>query len=265
MSESNQNELFSGFSIKQEPAPLLHRAIAMVADYSVATFAIYAVAICLAVVAGLVVGLFGSSLKNLGLVLILILALLASIVLLGFFHWYFIHHERKYGATPGKKLMGLRVISLSGERLTGRQVVVRDFMRYIDLMLVLPGLISVIASSKRQRLGDMMAGTMVVYSASREEKDSFFYVSQDDYWRFHDALKPLPVDDETVKSFSLFAYQQLRKREFDGERDGEKWVEIAKRYISNPDGQPVEPLALLRFFAEHCRRQGLAESKRALQ
>jgi uncharacterized RDD family membrane protein YckC len=35
-------------------------------------------------------------------------------------------------------------------------------MRYIDCALVIPGLVCILATERRQRLGDLAAGTLVV-------------------------------------------------------------------------------------------------------
>jgi uncharacterized RDD family membrane protein YckC len=71
------------------------------------------------------------------------------------------------GATPGKRLMGLRVVQASGSPLTLGQAVVRNFLRFIDGMPLFTyafGMTSCLATRRFQRLGDLAAGTLVVYS-----------------------------------------------------------------------------------------------------
>lgn len=70
------------------------------------------------------------------------------------------------GATPGKRFMGLRVVQDSGSPITFGQAVVRNFLRFIDSMPLYTyafGLVSCLASTRFQRLGDLAAGTVVVY------------------------------------------------------------------------------------------------------
>ncbi len=70
------------------------------------------------------------------------------------------------GATPGKRLMGLRVVQTSGSPVTVGQAVVRNFLRFIDGMPLFTyafGMASCLASKRFQRLGDLAAGTVVVY------------------------------------------------------------------------------------------------------
>lgn len=71
------------------------------------------------------------------------------------------------GATPGKRAMGLRVVQANGSPITLGQAVVRNFLRFIDGMPLFTygfGVASCLASRRFQRLGDLAAGTVVVYS-----------------------------------------------------------------------------------------------------
>lgn len=68
------------------------------------------------------------------------------------------------GQTVGKRLLRLRVVDASGLRLEPAQVIVRNLMRFLDAlpMLYLVGGIACIVSRRRQRLGDLAAGTVVI-------------------------------------------------------------------------------------------------------
>jgi uncharacterized RDD family membrane protein YckC len=70
------------------------------------------------------------------------------------------------GATPGKRVMGLRVVQATGSPITLGQAVVRNFLRFIDGMPLFTycfGLTSCMATKRFQRLGDLAAGTVVIY------------------------------------------------------------------------------------------------------
>lgn len=72
----------------------------------------------------------------------------------------------KRGATPGKRAMGLRVVQATGSPITIGQAVVRNFLRFIDGMPLFTycfGLTSCMATKRFQRLGDLAAGTVVIY------------------------------------------------------------------------------------------------------
>lgn len=73
----------------------------------------------------------------------------------------------KHGATPGKRAAGLRVVQATGSPITIGQAVVRNFLRFIDSMPLFTyafGVTSCLASKRFQRLGDLAAGTVVIYN-----------------------------------------------------------------------------------------------------
>lgn len=69
------------------------------------------------------------------------------------------------GQTVGKRLLRLRVVDAGGLRLTAAQVVLRNLLRPVDSLPLAYGLgaLTMLASPLRQRLGDLAAGTVVVY------------------------------------------------------------------------------------------------------
>ena len=78
---------------------------------------------------------------------------------------YFIFFEWKMkGQTPGKKIMGVRVMDADGLRLQFSQIVIRNLMRTIDLLpgIYLIGGTASVLSRQRKRLGDLVANTIVI-------------------------------------------------------------------------------------------------------
>ena len=71
--------------------------------------------------------------------------------------------EARYGRTPGKALVGIRVLLLDGSPTTTLAAIVRNAFRVIDGFpgIYLIALTSVAGSKRRQRLGDQAAGTSV--------------------------------------------------------------------------------------------------------
>ena len=81
--------------------------------------------------------------------------------------------EGFFGRTLGKHLLGIEVRSVeSGASVTWRQALLRSAVRVVDELpaAYLIGLISIIAGPKPQRLGDRMAGTMVVMRPSGDSQ-----------------------------------------------------------------------------------------------
>lgn len=68
------------------------------------------------------------------------------------------------GQTPGKKLLGIRVIKTDGTELTFKDYFSRWALRILDIYMTLGSLAIILinSSEKGQRLGDMAAGTTVV-------------------------------------------------------------------------------------------------------
>jgi hypothetical protein len=68
------------------------------------------------------------------------------------------------GRSPGKMLVGLRVVRRNGLPIDLRSSLVRNLMRAVDILPAeyLVGLISILLSSSGERLGDHVAGTIVL-------------------------------------------------------------------------------------------------------
>jgi len=68
------------------------------------------------------------------------------------------------GQTPGKRVTGIRVVKRGGLPLQPRDVVLRNLVRLIDYFPShgLTGLVSFFATSNQQRLGDLVADTVVI-------------------------------------------------------------------------------------------------------
>jgi uncharacterized RDD family membrane protein YckC len=69
------------------------------------------------------------------------------------------------GKTPGKSSLGLKVVNDNGTPVTWLPSVVRNLMRTVDMLPVLYGfgLASSLLDPASRRLGDHVAGTLVVY------------------------------------------------------------------------------------------------------
>ena len=69
------------------------------------------------------------------------------------------------GQTPGKSALGLRVVGDNGTPVTWLPSIVRNLMRTVDLLPFLygAGVATSLADPWSRRLGDIVAGTVVVY------------------------------------------------------------------------------------------------------
>jgi uncharacterized RDD family membrane protein YckC len=85
------------------------------------------------------------------------------ITLYGLLFIYYAAFELSRGATPGKMALGMRVTSLDGGEPSTGAVVLRNLVRIPEaIFYYVPAGVSCLVSSRRQRLGDLVAGTVVV-------------------------------------------------------------------------------------------------------
>jgi uncharacterized RDD family membrane protein YckC len=94
------------------------------------------------------------------------LTLLSILLLFGFQWGYFNLFEWLWnGQTPGKRLLHLRVIKVDGSPVSGVDVLLRNLSRPADTFgpLVFASFLMIFLSRKAQRLGDLMARTLVIH------------------------------------------------------------------------------------------------------
>jgi uncharacterized RDD family membrane protein YckC len=76
------------------------------------------------------------------------------------------------GQTPGKRVAGIRVIKESGRPINAFEAIGRNFMRAVDMQpgfLYGFGLLSMMLNKQSRRLGDFVAGTVVVHEKPSEQ------------------------------------------------------------------------------------------------
>lgn len=109
-------------------------------------------------------GIIASAPKWVLAVVILVLFLILA-GYFAFFEWAW------SGQTPGKRWLKLRVLREDGRPITFWEAAVRNLLRTLDMMpapFYSIGLISVFSTTRDQRVGDMVAGTVVVREREAE-------------------------------------------------------------------------------------------------
>ncbi|MEM7783003.1 MAG: RDD family protein [Planctomycetota bacterium] len=127
-----------------------------------------------------------------------------------FIHWFYgVYFEaRNNGQTPGKRMFGMRVISTDGHSIDAVQATLRNFFRLLDTMpmvtpslyiavanpiewMMLPtfafGLIVMTISPRFQRIGDLIAGTVVV-DETKLRKPNLAVVQEDQVQRLAEKI-----------------------------------------------------------------------------
>lgn len=92
------------------------------------------------------------------------LLVIGAIVDAAWYFWYWVYRPyRAGGQSFGMQLLGLRVISKDGGRASMMQLLIRAVLLIVDTFLWgLVGLITIVSSRYRQRVGDHAARTLVI-------------------------------------------------------------------------------------------------------
>jgi uncharacterized RDD family membrane protein YckC len=158
---------------------------------------------------------------------------IALLIIVGFIIWtsYFVVFEWLWkGQTPGKRWLKLRVIREDGRPITFWEAAVRNLLRIFDIQpfpFYSVGLICVFVSLRDQRVGDLVAGSVVV--REREvEAPSFNQVfdSQVSDSALRRSFKPVQFTAElgllTEKEFEVV--ETFLRRRFDLPDQARMWM-----------------------------------------
>lgn len=76
------------------------------------------------------------------------------------------------GQTPGKKLFGLKVVRDDGAAVDWTASTLRNMLRFADFLPLgfLFGFVSILVTEESKRLGDLAAGTVVIYADADDRK-----------------------------------------------------------------------------------------------
>lgn len=137
-----------GITLSLRPAGIVARGLAYLIDLAIRT--------CMFIAVAITVGVMGKA----G----------AAVLLLVYFglEWFYpvVFELTRAAATPGKRAMGLRVVMDSGLPVTPAASLTRNLLRAADFMPALfgAGLVSMLWRRDSKRLGDLAAGTLVVFT-----------------------------------------------------------------------------------------------------
>ncbi len=185
---------------------------------------------------------------------------LAGLIVLAFLiGWgYFVLFEtRANGQTPGKRVVGIRVIRDGGYPVDFRAAVIRNLVRYADFLPSMYGVgtLSIFFSGQCKRLGDYAAGTLVVKERGR--KDVLPQVAPTDA----PSTVP-PLDESLAAALSRLAvkdYQVMRHfLDRNAQLEPATAIDLARRILApilvklgrDPNTMPADPRPLLASIAD---------------
>lgn len=107
------------------------------------------------------------------------------------------------GQTPGKRLAGIRVIKESGRPINAFEAIARNLVRFVDYLPGFYGIgvVTMMLNRKNRRLGDFVAGTLVVHETSDREAAPFFNTSESSEYAYPQAAKLTLQEAELIEAF----------------------------------------------------------------
>ncbi|PZO22249.1 MAG: hypothetical protein DCF25_03375 [Leptolyngbya foveolarum] len=137
---------------------------------------------------------------------------ISSVLAFGLYVGYFVGFETAwYGQTPGKRYAKIRVIRDDGQPVRLFQATLRSLIRPIDDIFFL-GFFCILLSNREKRIGDWLAGTLVVQVDSRTAGQGLF-VSEEAKAVGSDLLTRLNFDLISPDDFATVR-EYLQRRSF---------------------------------------------------
>jgi uncharacterized RDD family membrane protein YckC len=132
--------------------------------------------------------------------------IMALVIFAGFvitWGYYAIFESVWKGQTPGKRWAGIRVIKDSGRPITPFEAAARNLVRIIDYLpgFYGVGIVTMLLNDKHRRVGDYVAGTLVVHETSDRESALFFNTPANSQFSIPQASKLTLQEAELIEVF----------------------------------------------------------------
>jgi uncharacterized RDD family membrane protein YckC len=163
------------------------------------------------------------------------------------------------GQTPGKRQAGIRVINETGREASAYEAVARNFLRVVDSLpgVYALGAVVMFISPQNKRLGDYVAGTIVIHDRKPEEDDIFFN-TKDEFTEGINFSVLTPNDLNAVETFLQ------RRLDLDSEVRQKTAMRLADHFRQKcevPSGQHTTNEDFLEFLVRGYRRSARFHSR----
>jgi uncharacterized RDD family membrane protein YckC len=183
-----------------------------------------------------------------------VIAILTVVVFCLVWGYYATFETLWKGQTPGKRWAGIRVIKESGRPITAFESIARNLVRFIDFMPGLYGfgVVTMLLNRQNRRLGDFVAGTIVVHESSGKEAAPFFNPRQGEYV-FPQAARLTLQEAELIEAFLSRRLDMAASiRQQTAERIAQM---ISNRLAIAPDARPLNDEAFLELIVTEFRNR----------
>lgn len=188
-----------------------------------------------------------------------VLGLISFIFLWG----YYIFFEMLWnGQSPGKRVVGLRVIRTDGMPVTLTETLIRNLVRLVDFLPFLygAGIVTMFINQQSRRLGDLAAGTLVVFDNAEItleslKKPAFLPSSMPRLGDEEDKTPQSTLPIGLLTDRDIFMIEDYFRRRYDLSNRDEIVQNIVKA-LHRRMNLPVEPMTRLqaeRWLAEVLR------------
>ena len=159
------------------------------------------------------------------------------------------------GQTPGKKWAGIRVIKDSGRPITPFEAAARNLVRIVDYMpgFYAVGLVTMLLNDKHRRVGDYVAGTLVVHESSDRESALFFNTPANSQFAIPQASHLTLQEAELIETFlsrRLDIPAEIRQQ--NGQRIADM---VSTRLSITPDVRPADNENFLELLVKEFRNR----------
>jgi uncharacterized RDD family membrane protein YckC len=178
-----------------------------------------------------------------------ILILAAFLVEFGYFAFFEVVWN---GQTPGKRWTHLRVMKDSGRPIAAQDAILRNLLRIVDSLpsLYAVGIVTCLISSQNKRLGDYLAGTVVVHETPMPADQAL--------WETPTTSSIAGVQPRTLTPAELQLVEAFleRRNSFPDDVRRSMARQIVEK-LNSSSSAPQEPVQdaekYLEYLGEHCR------------
>ncbi|MBK6693002.1 MAG: RDD family protein [Myxococcales bacterium] len=195
------------------------------------------------------------------------------LVLLFAVEWgYFVYFEATRGASLGKLALGMKVVTTTGQPIGFSHAALRNLLRAADAMplaysagllslfshalaLLYPaGLVAMLITKRLQRIGDVVAGTVVVI-VERTDRAEPIQIAPPSPAEQAELPPSLAIDAEERSALELF----LRRRKLGEAREQELAQMIAPTFAERHGLRYTNPVRVLALLYDRARSSGRGE------
>lgn len=185
---------------------------------------------------GLVLSSFTNKIVSTVLMVIGLILLLLAVVFIIFYRLIFEIIWK--GQTPGKKFLKIRVINDDGTYLKVIPAILRNIFRIVDMLPIynVTGLITMLINKNNKRIGDIVAGTIVIKEHQIDLPDTIEGIKLDCFIDIKDISNKFSDSEKEI--FNSYYYSKKDLSSVAREEIQNKLIELIERktQVSRPTG-----------------------------